>query len=52
MKTFNYDRPKLKADSIPTIFPRLPKYFTKPSAVKRKNPEERNTEIAERINQA
>jgi hypothetical protein len=44
MKTFNYDRPKLKPGSCPG----LPKYLNIVTAPKRKSPESRRTEILER----
>jgi hypothetical protein len=44
MKTFSYDRPKLKPGSCPG----LPKYLNIVTAPKRKSPESRRTEILER----
>lgn len=41
-------RPKLTKGAVPSIFPNLPSYMTKKSPVKRKHPDERRQELANR----
>ncbi|CAH0560706.1 unnamed protein product [Brassicogethes aeneus] len=50
-KIFNYDRPKLKPGSCPTIFSGQPKKLNKVTAPNRKSPDSRRSEILARKEQ-